>query len=271
MICANCGDSSRDRKTKYCSNKCKVRYNNRKSKGRDLSIFEASPPIQKLCPIIKCPECSKDFKAKGGQGARKDKLQTYCSIDCSRLAITNISMNKTDVSSSICKMKGLTKKLKRFNKNIRALTDRRTCKCGEAITTRTKSGMISFSCAKCRVEAIRASKRNSKRWNRLNSHKKRADYYGVRYEPVDREGVFNSCGWSCACCRVLCPIELNGGYTDDAPELDHITPISKGGDHIISNLQLLCRKCNSLKGNKVDYIGLFGVNTISPEFNYSLG
>lgn len=34
-------------------------------------------------------------------------------------------------------------------------------------------------------------------------------------------------------------------------EIDHIIPLSKGGHHSIENLQLLCRKCNRSKGNKI--------------------
>ena len=34
--------------------------------------------------------------------------------------------------------------------------------------------------------------------------------------------------------------------------VDHIVPKSKGGPHIMENLQLLCNSCNSKKGNKLD-------------------
>ena len=36
-------------------------------------------------------------------------------------------------------------------------------------------------------------------------------------------------------------------------EIDHIFPISKGGKSTYDNIQTLCRRCNKLKGNSIDY------------------
>ena len=35
------------------------------------------------------------------------------------------------------------------------------------------------------------------------------------------------------------------------PDLDHIVPISRGGSDDLSNLQVLCRRCNSSKKDRI--------------------
>ena len=84
---------------------------------------------------------------------------------------------------------------------------------------------------------------------RLNKNRKRAAYYGVPYEPVDKLAVFDAFGWRCAFCGEPTPKDLLGTTNEFAPELDHRVPMSRGGAHAWDNVQLLCRGCNSAKGN----------------------
>lgn len=56
--------------------------------------------------------------------------------------------------------------------------------------------------------------------------------------------------WVCQLCGVNC--RRDGNYlADDAPELDHILPLSRGGGHTWSNVMTLCRRCNNEKGDMV--------------------
>ena len=48
----------------------------------------------------------------------------------------------------------------------------------------------------------------------------------------------------CALCKT------NLRYEWETPHVDHIRPLSKGGDNHRSNLQLLCATCNLSKGNR---------------------
>lgn len=55
------------------------------------------------------------------------------------------------------------------------------------------------------------------------------------------------------CCCKECGKELNintDPCSKDYPTIDHIKPISKGGAHKWSNVQLLCRSCNSRKRDR---------------------
>lgn len=68
-------------------------------------------------------------------------------------------------------------------------------------------------------------------------------------ESVNPYKVFDRDGWKCRCCGIDTPLEKRGSYAPDAPELDHIRPLSKGGGHTYKNTQLLCRQCNADKSD----------------------
>ena len=47
--------------------------------------------------------------------------------------------------------------------------------------------------------------------------------------------------------------QLSGKYMPDGVglQIDHITPVSKGGKTVASNMRVLCSKCNGAKSNKI--------------------
>ncbi len=86
---------------------------------------------------------------------------------------------------------------------------------------------------------------------KVSKHRRRAMIKGVGYEPFNVFDLFAQSGWCCAACGVPTPEEKRGSIDPDAPELDHIYPISLGGPHTLANAQLLCRLCNGEKSNEV--------------------
>lgn len=66
--------------------------------------------------------------------------------------------------------------------------------------------------------------------------------------------------WRCRHCGCKTPKTLRGTCKPNAPELDHIVPLSAGGKHTMANTQLLCRNCNMAKGagSLGDQMLLFG-------------
>ena len=72
----------------------------------------------------------------------------------------------------------------------------------------------------------------------------------VRIENVNPMRVFKRDKWKCQGCG----IKTQKKYTlmDSAAEMDHIIPLSKGGEHSYLNTQTLCRKCNQEKSNKIE-------------------
>jgi hypothetical protein len=129
---------------------------------------------------------------------------------------------------------------------------------------------LSGSCCECGIDFVRpdtgslrpsfcsvsCSKRNGKRISRLA---RKAKQRSVTVESVNPLDVLRRDKWTCQMCGVKTPQRLRGTLGPSAPELDHITPLSRGGEHSYRNTQCLCRSCNLTKGcTEVGQLRLFG-------------
>ena len=62
--------------------------------------------------------------------------------------------------------------------------------------------------------------------------------------------------FTCQLCGARPTIQRNGHQFPDLGSgllhIDHIYPVSKGGETVPSNLRALCARCNLVKGDKID-------------------
>jgi len=93
---------------------------------------------------------------------------------------------------------------------------------------------------------------------RRMARKKRNEWSGMLRKGVGKlinivdNNTCRHCGFTPAMCRSYTYRDLHYGWMY-APslEVDHILPISRGGDNNRSNLQTLCSRCNSSKGTRL--------------------
>jgi hypothetical protein len=79
-----------------------------------------------------------------------------------------------------------------------------------------------------------------------NSHRTRARRFGGLYEHIDRQAVFDRDGWRCGICNQ--PVDKTLEWPDPmSVSLDHIVPMSRGGDHSYENVQCAHLVCNQTK------------------------
>lgn len=87
--------------------------------------------------------------------------------------------------------------------------------------------------------------------NRRHNAKRNAVVRGApKAEGIDPFSIFNRDGWRCTYCRRDTPAQHRGKHIESSPELDHRTPISRGGTHTADNVALACRWCNGRKQAK---------------------
>ena len=139
-------------------------------------------------------------------------------------------------------------------------------KCRSAETKRLEDAYKASNpvkiCRICRVEfcnlfgrqsAVRTcsdacSKEVGRRRKARKDAKRKAAIRAAVTELVDPRTVFERDGWRCHMCGRKTREEWRGKHKPLSPELDHIVPLSRGGEHTYRNTACACRRCNMRKG-----------------------
>ena len=137
------------------------------------------------------------------------------------------------------------------------------CRCIRCEASFTASKPNAIYCSQACRQSIRRQRKKARGWKRPPQRAywalKRARKLTATVEAVDPNAVFERDGWRCHLCGCKTRPKDRGTTRSRAPELDHIVPLSQGGDHSYQNTACSCRRCNLRKGAKlVGQLRLFG-------------
>lgn len=237
MNCVTCGkEFSAKANQKHCSDVCRNGTKMTREQYRESVRLGAKY-------AFKCINCGNDaYRKPGGNNLKRGYENKYCSRDCMREHLAKASSEKQAVETLL---RNEIRAIKRLGKATYKPTLKRcNCKtCGTKFIAKLCGGLYKQKCNACLDEALNRSKR-------IHKSKRRAACRGANAEAVDPLKVFDRDKWRCMLCGRSTPSRKRGTIEDDAPELDHIIPLSKGGSHSYANTQCACRKCNREKGSK---------------------
>jgi 5-methylcytosine-specific restriction endonuclease McrA len=248
-ICGYCSASfvSRAHNTKYCSD-CRQPGKGGLKPHLRLRKKGLKPPskVGKGNRVVRCKLCDVEFRTYY-------KDQMYCSKSCGARDNADDTSKRLKLPDDVhvyrrwgrrkCVVAWLRN---RANKRLatlmckRARRKPRDCKwCSKSF--RPKSVVQVYCSPSCGLSATKNKERMSRR----------AVVNGVEIEPFTWLEIAERDKWHCCMCGAYTPRHKRASYDDDAPEIDHVVPVSKGGEHSKSNAQLLCRSCNATKSDLI--------------------
>lgn len=201
-----------------------------------------------------CLYCGKEIIRPACKRGLKPK---YCNDTCRYDYHKNIKRKKTHRQEwedcKVCgkeihghKRKMCSPKCRRINRYRSQFDEwprRRYCKrCGTMFRISTVRGEFKY-CLSCKILYRKA---HNIRYKISRKHKLK----DTQHQTIIAIDQFIKDGWQCQMCGI--EVTLLSPFTrDNYANLDHIIPLIKGGPHILSNVQTLCRKCNAKKANKM--------------------
>ena len=206
-----------------------------------------------------CLVCSQAFVKKMGGGQIKYGPPKFCSKIChgKHLSTQAFARNKFKTFEAylnkllrVNERKAIAERNKQTKLEKQAKQHRQCKQCSGAVGYVFGRGKL-FCSKLCNKEFSKAqpeAKEQKKAHKNKREALKRGATHGDTVKPLN---ILLRDGWHCKLCGIETPQTKRGLMVDDAPELDHIIPLSKGGSHTEANLQTLCRKCNGWKSSKI--------------------
>lgn len=255
--CAICGTSFPAKLRQiYCSVRCCSRARDLRVRKRSREAVRAASPHWRYCAV-----CFKHYYGRpGGTNAKAGIDRKFCSMACRIVMRERVRLEvealrrmaaRPAKAARLAERRAVVEanKARRDAAKIAAVTrhaSRPCATCGQPVGYRLgrPKEYCSRDCHR-RSDAHRAAKRISKA---ARSARKRG---AVVSESVSPRRVFERAGWRCQICGVKTPAKYRGTHRHDAPELDHVVPLSKGGAHTYANAQCACRACNQWKSDRL--------------------
>lgn len=237
---------------KYCSENCRAKADRRRSYERRRSMIETFS--------VTCDICGNEFSTA-------NKTKTWCSSECNAvkhqrkrrdtmLAIANSNPASCIICGGPTKRAAHSGRAFKYCSNecrVRARNKSgptpisKACEqCGEEFETRIVNKI--YCGRECRHQAEHSRRRTERG---ANTHDRRCRKFHRQYTPIDPHSIFNRDEWVCKIC--FAPVDQDTVFPDPlSATLDHIVPLSRGGDHIASNLRTAHWGCNIAKRDKLD-------------------
>ena len=228
-----------------------------------VECASASRPSSEGRGPYSCKHCAKTYYTKRPKGEGESFCSRACSesytplrsgphtriafIECAQCSSPFASRRGVKLCSKRCRLDAGRDRAKQYEAVKHGRKKPIKCtQCG-CVFSRLYGNKARVCSDSCEQSAARVLKRKAR------SARKAAERSGrVAYGAFDPFDVFERDGWICKQCGVPTPVGLRGTTHGNAPELDHVQPLSKGGVHSKENAQLLCRACNIDKADKWD-------------------